>query len=57
MFESSMFFPPNLANWYVGTKVFGYKDRKKMFNPSGLDTGKLVNYYSLLFNNLEIGPT
>jgi len=26
--------------------VFGYKDRNNLFNPSGLDTGKLFKYYS-----------
>jgi len=57
MFESSMFFPRNLENWYVGTMVFGYKDRNNVFNPSGLDIGKLLKYYSRFFNNMEIDPT
>jgi len=42
---------------YLGTMGFSYKDWDDVFYPAGLDSKEYLNYYSRIFNSVEIDST
>jgi len=43
--------------WYLGTIGFTYSEWKSSFYPSGLPSSQSLNYYSRIFNAVEINTT
>jgi uncharacterized protein YecE (DUF72 family) len=46
-----------MANWYLGTIGFTYPEWKGSFYPTGLPANQSLNYYSKVFNAVEINTT
>lgn len=46
-----------MANWYLGTMGFGYKDWVSIFYPEGCRTPSYLPYYSRSFNSVELDTT
>ncbi len=46
-----------MANWYLGTMGFGYKDWQGVFYPSGVGSRDYLEYYSRIFNAVEMDTT
>ncbi len=46
-----------MANWYLGTMGFSWKDWSGTFYPEGLDANEYLAYYSRIFNAVEIDST
>jgi uncharacterized protein YecE (DUF72 family) len=47
----------DMADWYLGTMGFGYKDWKGVFYPQGTETADFLGYYSRIFNSVEMDTT
>lgn len=46
-----------MVNWFLGTIGFTYPEWKGSFYPSGLPANQSLNYYSRIFNAVEINTT
>src|SRR5512138_1462259 len=46
-----------MVDWHVGTIGFSYPEWKNSFYPAGLPAGQALNYYSRVFNTVEINTT
>ena len=46
-----------MVSWYLGTIGFTYPEWKGNFYPSGLPANQSLNYYSRIFNSVEINTT
>lgn len=46
-----------MADWYVGTMGFSYKDWEGVFYPVELNPRNYLGYYSRIFNGVEIDST
>ncbi len=46
-----------MVDWYLGTIGFTYPEWKGSFYPSGLPASQSLNYYSKIFNAVEINTT
>jgi uncharacterized protein YecE (DUF72 family) len=46
-----------MTDWYLGTIGFTYPEWKGSFYPPGLPSGQALNYYSKVFNAVEINTT
>jgi uncharacterized protein YecE (DUF72 family) len=46
-----------MANWFLGTMGFGYKDWVGVFYPKGCQASNYLPYYSRSFNSVELDTT
>jgi len=46
-----------MAEWYLGTMGFGYKDWQGVFYPAGVRSRAYLEYYSQIFNAVEMDTT
>jgi uncharacterized protein YecE (DUF72 family) len=46
-----------MIDWYLGTIGFSYPEWKNSFYPAGLPSGQALNYYSRIFNAVEVNTT
>ena len=46
-----------MADFFIGTSGFSYKDWEGEFYPEGLDSGKYLEFYSRYFKTVEINST
>jgi uncharacterized protein YecE (DUF72 family) len=46
-----------MVDWHLGTIGFSYPEWKNSFYPAGLPAGQTLNYYSRIFNAVEVNTT
>jgi uncharacterized protein YecE (DUF72 family) len=46
-----------MVDWYLGTIGFSYPEWKGTFYPAGLPANQQLNYYSRIFNAIEVNTT
>src|SRR5512142_3358324 len=46
-----------MVDWYLGTIGFTYPEWKGSFYPAGLPANQSLNYYSRIFNAVEVNTT